>query len=108
VPTHATGVVCTRRSPFESTNAGWLLRRLGRPAVAQELVPDHQRHARLGEGLTRGVAHVRALFAKKSGVYSMIIFTMSYAHWKRSSALETRIAKLADLRAPRLPLFALS
>ena len=44
----------------------------------------------------------------KSGVYSMIIFTMSYAHWKRSSALETRIAKPADLRAPRLPLFALS
>ena len=45
---------------------------------------------------------------QKSGVYSMIIFTMSYAHWKRSSALETRIAKSADLRAPRLPLFALS
>ena len=45
---------------------------------------------------------------QKSGVYSMIIFTMSYAHWKRSSALETRIAKPADVRAPRLPLFALS
>ena len=45
---------------------------------------------------------------QKPGVHSMIIFTMSYAHWKRSSALETRIAKPADLRAPRLPLFALS
>ena len=45
---------------------------------------------------------------QKSGVHSVIIFTMSYAHWKRSSALETRIAKPADLRAPRLPLFALS
>ena len=67
VPTYATGVVCTRRSPFESTNAGWLLRRLGHPAVAQELVPDHQRHARPREGLTRGVAHVRALFAKSPG-----------------------------------------
>ena len=62
-PTHSH----SRTPPFESTNAGWLLRRLGRPAVAQELVPDHQRHARLGEGLTRGVAHVRALFAKSPG-----------------------------------------
>ena len=51
----------------ESTNAGWLLRRLGRPAVAQELAPDHQRHARPRKGLTRGVAHVRALFAKSPG-----------------------------------------